>query len=206
MRRSIRYVLLAALFATTLTAVVPAIAEAGCGGVRYMRAKKRPKHGAPPLAIGDSTMLLAMPDLAKVGYNVNAHGCRGMEEGLAILRSRRARHILPHLVVIALGADFTIGRSQIRRALHTLGPDRVLGLVTPRELGGGSGSDAANVRWAGDRYKKRVVVLDWVKYSRGHGSWFQPDGLHLTFSGAHAFARLFKQALPFSQPAPPPPA
>jgi hypothetical protein len=198
-------VLLAALVAATVTAAVPAIADAGCGGVRYMRAQKKPKHGRPPLAIGDSTMLLAMPNLSKAGYNVDAHGCRGMEEGLAILRRRRARHILPHLVVIALGADFTISRSQIRRALHYLGPDRVLGLVTPRELGGGSGNDAANVRAAGRTYKKRVVVLDWVKYSRGHGSWFQPDGLHLTFSGARAFARLFKQALPYAQPPPAPP-
>jgi hypothetical protein len=146
-----------------------------------------------------------MPNLAKAGYNVDAHGCRGMEEGLAILRRRLAKHILAHLVVIALGADFSISRSQIRRALHYLGPDRVLGLVTPRELGGGSGSDALNVRWAGRTYKKRVVVLDWVKYSRGHGSWFQPDGLHLTFPGARAFARLFKQALPYAQPPPPAP-
>jgi hypothetical protein len=70
--------------------VAPAAADAGCGGVRYLPAKKRPKHGKPPLAIGDSTMLLAMPDLARDGWNVDAHGCRGMEEGLAILRRRRA--------------------------------------------------------------------------------------------------------------------
>jgi lysophospholipase L1-like esterase len=49
------------------------------------------------------------------------------------------------------------------------------------------------------------VVLDWVRFSRGHRGWFQPDGVHLTFPGAHAFARLFKQALPFAQPQPPAP-
>jgi hypothetical protein len=202
-RRTTRNLWLAALVALVVALVPATAAEAGCGGVRYMRAAKRPKHGRPPLAIGDSTMLLAMRNLSKVGYNVDAHGCRGMEEGLAILRRRRAKHILPHLAVIALGADFTIRRSQIRRALNYLGPDRVLGLVTPRELGGGSGSDAANVRWAGDHFKKRVFVLDWVKYSRGHGSWFQPDGLHLTFAGARGLARLFKKALPYAQPQPP---
>ena len=129
-------------------------------------------------------MLLAMPYLAKAGYNVNAHGCRGMEEGLAILRHRHALGRVPHLVVLALGTDFTISRSQIRRALHYIGPDRKLGLVTPWELGGYAGSDAQNVRDAARAYKKRVVLLDWVRYSRGHGSWFQPDGCHLTFSGA----------------------
>jgi hypothetical protein len=82
----------------------------------------------------------------------------------------------------------------------------VLGLVTPWELGGYAGSDAQNVRDAARAYKKRVVLLDWVRYSRGHGSWFQPDGCHLTFSGARAFARLFRHALPFAQPPPPTPS
>ena len=203
-RRSTRHAWLLALLAATLLALPTASAEAGCGGVQYMRAKKRPEHGRPPLAIGDSTMLLAMPDLARAGYNVDAHGCRGMEEGLAILRRRRAHHRLPHLTVMALGTDFTISRSQIRRALHYLGPTRRLGLVTPWELGGHAGADARHMREAAKDYRKRIVLLDWVRYSRGHGGWFQPDGCHLTFAGAHAFARLFKKALPFSQPPAPP--
>jgi hypothetical protein len=177
-------------------------ADAGCGGVQYRPAKTPPKRGRPPLAIGDSTMLLAMDHLARAGYNVDAHGCRGMEEGIAILRRRRAIGRLPHLVVIALGTDFAISRRQIRRALHYLGPHRVLGLVTPWELGGYAGSDARVIRAAGAVYRKRITVLDWVKFSRGHGSWFQPDGCHLTFAGARAFARLFRQALPLAAPPP----
>ena len=194
-----------ALVASLFAVLPPGVADAGCGGVRYMKAKKKPKHGRPPLAIGDSSMLLAMKNLAKIGYNVDAHGCRGMEEGLAILKRRRARKNLPHLVVMALGADFSVKRKQIKRALRYLGPDRVLGLVTPRELGGGSGKDARVVRAAGKEFKDRVVVLDWVKFSRGHGHWFQPDGLHLTHAGARAFAKLFKKALPSAQPPPEPP-
>jgi hypothetical protein len=197
--------LLVALLAAVFLAL-PAAAHAGCGGVQYLPAKKKPKTGRPPLAIGDSTMLLAMPDLSRAGYNVDAHGCRGMEEGLAILRRRRAAGRLPHLSVIALGTDFTISRRQIKRALHYLGPNRVLGLVTPWELGGYAGNDARVMRAAAQDYKKRIVLLDWVKFSRGHGRWFQPDGCHLTFAGARAFARLFKRALPYSQPLPAPPA
>jgi hypothetical protein len=189
------------LVAAAFLALLPAgAAEAGCGGVQYVPAKKKPARGRPPLAIGDSTMLLAMPDLSKAGYNVDAHGCRGMEEGLAIIRHRRAIGRLPHLVVIALGTDFAISRRQIRRALHYLGPNKVLGLVTPWELGGFAGSDARVIRAAAQDYRKRIALLDWVKFSRGHGSWFQPDGCHLTFAGARAFARLFKRALPLAAP------
>src|SRR3954464_6388080 len=190
-----------------LALVLPvAEAQAGCGGVRYVRAKKKLGHFRPPLAIGDSSMLLAMDNLARLGFNVNAHGCRGMDEGLAILRKRKKDGTLPHLVVMALGTDFSISRRQIKRGLRYMGPDRVLGLVTPWELGGHAGSDARAVRAAGKTWKKRVKVLDWVKYSRGHGSWFQPDGVHLTHKGAHAFAKLFKRALPYAQPPPPQPA
>jgi hypothetical protein len=196
--------LLAALAAAAILVLPAAAAQADCGGVQYEPARKKPKRGRPPLAIGDSTMLLAMPNLAKDGWNVDAHGCRGMEEGLALLRRRRSNHRLPHLVTIALGADFTISRRQIRSALHILGPNRVLGLVTPWELGGHEGSDARTIRAAGAVYRKRIVVLDWVKFSRGHSSWFQPDGTHLTFAGARAFARLFRQALPYAQPPAPP--
>src|SRR6476659_193318 len=79
-------------------------ARAGCGGVETAS----PKHKVaprPPLAIGDSSMLLALPALARIGYKVNARGCRQFSEGLRLLRQARRSHQLPHLVVLALGAD-----------------------------------------------------------------------------------------------------
>src|SRR4029079_13293962 len=82
-------------------------ARAGCGGVETAR----PKHkvaARPPLAIGDSSMLLALPALARVGYKVNARGCRQFAEGLRLLRQARRGHQLPHLVVLALGADASV--------------------------------------------------------------------------------------------------
>jgi hypothetical protein len=206
MRQSTRLVRRAWIQGTLALLVVallmPGVAEAACGGTRQEAPRPSQKRvkGRPPLAIGDSVMLLALEDLAKRGFVANARGCRGFDEGLALLRRRRAKDKLPRLVVMALGADFTISRRQIRIALRLLGKDRVLGLVTPRELGGGSGRDAANVRWAGRRYPKRVTVLDWVEASRGRGGWFQPDGLHLTFAGAYHFAKLIARSLPLAGP------
>ena len=174
-------------------------ASAGCGGVEIAT----PKHKVaprPPLAIGDSSMLLALPALARVGYKVNARGCRAYPEGLRLLRDEAHHHRLPHLVVIALGSDQSVTGGDIRHALKILGPNRKLGLVTPRETGGGESNDATVIRNAGARYPDRVKVLDWVHYSAGHTSWFQPDGLHLTFSGAKAFARLLKKLIPLAAP------
>src|SRR5262245_31994353 len=188
----------AASAAATLVATLAApAAHAGCGGVETAS----PKHKVaprPPLAIGDSSMLLALPALSRVGYRVNARGCRAYPEGLRLLRAEARSHRLPHLVVIALGSDQSVTGGDIGRALKILGPNRKLGLVTPRESGGGESNDAAVIRNAGARDPDRIKVLDWVHYSAGHASWFQPDGLHLTFSGAKAFARLLKKLIPLA--------
>jgi hypothetical protein len=192
---------LAALLAALLLAPTTGAAyDPACGSVETAKAQRNPNPGGrPPLAIGDSTMLLALPNLSREGYAVNAHGCRQITEGLELLRGLKHEGKLPHLVVIALGADATISRGQLGRAFGLLGGKRVLGLVTPRELGGGTSSDADAVRSAAKRHPRRAVLLDWVAYSAGRSSWFQPDGLHLTFDGAAAFARLLRQALPYAK-------
>jgi hypothetical protein len=178
-------------------------AQAGCGGVETAA----PKHkvaSRPPLAIGDSSMLLALPALARVGYKANARGCRQFAEGLGVLRDARRRQRLPRLAVLALGADAAVSAGQIAQARKIMGPKRKLGLVTPRETGGGESKDAEVIRNAGQRDPVHIKVLDWVHYSAGHTSWFQPDGLHLTFSGAKAFSRLLKKLIPLASSNPKP--
>ncbi len=176
-------------------------ASAGCGGVQKEKPHHRvSKHGRAPLAIGDSVMLLALNKLADEGYRVNARGCRQWAEGMALVRQVKARKRLPHMVTIALGADWKITPGDIRGALHLLPKNKVLALVTPRELGGGSGSDATHIRDAAKKHPHRIVLLDWVRYSSGRAGWFQPDGLHLTFAGAAGFARLLGRATKFAKP------
>ncbi|HWH10416.1 MAG TPA: hypothetical protein VG165_04765 [Solirubrobacteraceae bacterium] len=102
--------------------------------------------------------------------------------------------------MIALGANGSVTDAYVSQALVVLGHKRVLVLVTPREAGGGSGSDAVTVRAEARRHPGRVHVLDWVDYSAGHPAWFQPDRLHLTFAGARAFAALLARALPLATP------
>lgn len=177
-----------------LALVVPA-ADASCGGPQQVRPRKDVTLGRAPIAIGDSPMLLALEPLAQEGYLANARGCRQWPEGLALMRSLAKKDHLPRLVVVALGSNGVVTRADIHDALDLVGKDRTLGLVTPRETGGGSSSDADIVRSEAKKHKNRTVLLDWVKYSAGHPAWFQPDGLHLTFDGADAMARLLKQPL-----------
>ena len=145
-------------------------------------------------------MLLALYDLGAAGYNANAHGCRQYGEALALLRGRKAARTLPHMTVIALGADGSVTSGDIRQTLKILGRKRLLVLVTPRELGGGSGPDAVTERVEARKHTKRIRLLDWVNYSAGHGGWFQPDGVHLTTTGAQAFTGFLKRALKWAYP------
>jgi lysophospholipase L1-like esterase len=186
---------LLALTAAFVALLVAESARAGCGGVAQENPKKNVSLGRAPIAIGDSPMLLALGDLADEGYRANARGCRQYPEGLALIRDLRSHDKLPRLVVIALGSNGVITKDDIHSALDLVGKKRILGLVTPREEGGGSGHDAELVRKEAHKHKHRTVLLDWVEYSAGHSSWFQPDGLHLTFDGADALARLFKKPL-----------
>jgi hypothetical protein len=175
----------------------PALASAACGGVEKAHPKRKVAK-VPPLAIGDSVMLFALPNLAGKGYNVDARGCRQFEEGIHLLiRKRRARR-LPLLVTMALGADAGISGRQINRVKKIIGPKRKLGLVVPLETGGRESNDAKVVRQAGRRDPEQVKVLDWPRYSRGHPGWFQPDHLHLTFAGARAYARLMGKLIPLA--------
>lgn len=189
-----------ALLALSALFSIPVVAEAACGGVEQEKPRKDVNFGRAPIAIGDSPMLLALPDLAAEGYRANARGCRQFAEGLALVRDLRRKDRLPKLVVIALGSNGSVTRGNIHEALDIVGKKRILGLVTPRESGGGSSSDATVIRSEAKKHRNRIELLDWVDFSAGHSSWFQADGLHLTFDGAAAMARLFDDVLKLLAP------
>jgi hypothetical protein len=173
-------------------------AEAACGDVEHAWPTKRRHQGPPPLAIGDSVMLGAIGQLQAAGFEVDVRGCRQMGEGVALLAGRRRAGSLPRVVVVALGTNWTVTTAQIRSGLRIVGPTRVLGLVTPPEVGGVASSDQAVIRAAGRRWPNRVKVLDWIAYSAGRDwTW---DGMHLKPEGAAAYARFLSSAFGWPLP------
>jgi hypothetical protein len=148
----------------------------------------------PPLAIGDSTMVWAVPLLAKNGFDVNARLCRPFAEGIQMMKERRKHHRLPSFVVLALGASSPVSDDDVERALRVLGPHRVLGLPTHRFFRGQDGPDTDTIRRAARRHPTRVKLIDWVRYSMGHPGWFSYDGLHPNLVGARHFAKLITRS------------
>jgi hypothetical protein len=178
----------------------PAAAHAACGGVQAAASKRNLAKGPEPLAIGDSVMLLAVERLARTGFDVNAQGCRQWRQGHAILRRKKRRHRLPRLVVMALGTNWSISRDEIGRTRRMIGRKHVLAIVTPREPGGYTGDDAKRIRAAARAHPRRIKVIDWVRFSRGHRGWFGPDGIHLTYTGVTQYVRCLRRSLRFASP------
>jgi hypothetical protein len=159
----------------------------GCGYERHARPSGAlaPGHRAA-LVVGDSTGIFAAPLLARRGIEADAQECRQFETGVELLRGRRAAGTLGHLVVLALGANGPVSAAQIDAALRAAGRERVLGLVTPRNLA----ASANAMRAAASRRPGRILLIDWQRFSAGHDGWFASDGLHVNQKGAAAFARL----------------
>jgi hypothetical protein len=186
---------LVSLLAALLLALLnPGVSRADCGGVETSRAAHHPRGQLPPLAIGDSTLLLSLPGLAARGFDVNAHGCRQWYEALALIAQLKAQGRLPHMVVIFLGANGYVTHDDIGVALGMLCCTRLLVLVTPLQLGGVPGQNAVIEHQEAQKHRGRILLLDWVKYSAGHPDWFQPDRLHLTWAGVAALNRLISSA------------
>ena len=176
-----------------------AAANARACGAAKQAAAAGPRHrGArAPLILGDSTMIFAAPVLGRLGIEANAKGCRQFAEGISILAARRHAHGLPPIAILALGANGPISGGQIAAALRVTGPHRILGLVTPRR----SGVSEARMRRAARSHPDRVLLIDWVAFSSGHGGWFGGDGLHVNQAGADGFARLVRRSIaPFAFP------
>ena len=105
-----------------LLALGAGTAEASCGGVIYARPKHVNPARRPPLAVGDSTMLLTVKAFARAGIEANARGCRPVYEGLNYLARRKRQHRLPKVVLLHLGLNGSISTNLIRRGLKVLAP------------------------------------------------------------------------------------
>ena len=184
----------------------------GCGHVHTAEAQRNPygpNDGPPPIAIGDSTMLLPIPDLTRVGFDVNAKGCRGFKQSVWVARDLRNRDMLPKLILINAYGNGGVNDDLIEFALKVIGPERTLVLVTAYNADTGEPPAPETdvlVRAARD-HPDQIKLLDWVRYSLPHhkvepapGAWFLPDLFHPNFTGAHAYANFLAQVLPGGSP------
>ena len=203
--------LVLSLAALALAPSAGAVGEPGfhCRDTNRGTATTNPNpRGKPPLAIGDSTMNLPIPNLNQIGFTVNARGCRGTGEANNLIEKLGKRGKLPHLVVLAVYSNGGISLKNVADVLDVLGKRRVLGLVTEYNADNGrrAAPDTSVLFKARRLYPRRVAVLDWVKYSRPHhfvepapGAWFLSDLFHPNYTGAQEYANFLARLLPYAR-------
>lgn len=186
-----------ALAGALIVLAASAAPAAACNaGKAAAPARVAPRATPAPWVIGDSTAIFATPLLGRRGIAADAQGCRWFAQGVAMI-ARRPERRLPGAVVLALGANGSATRGDIARARRVLGDERFLLLVTPRNYASARRAMLAAAR----SHPDRVRTLDWTVRSAGRGSWFGGDGLHVTFAGARAWARMIREGLqPFFPP------
>ena len=203
-RAGLRGFVAAALAAALLAILIAAPSTHGietCSRVYHKPAlAKAPGHAKPPLLVGDSVVGFSMKPLQKIGYRINAQGCRTFPRGITAIKREQHKRGLPKLVVVELGTAGNVTRQNIARLLRLLGPKRKLVLVTPRKFGGrdfdgGVDPDAADYHRAAERYPDRVFVVPWAEFGEQHPEWFYPDMVHPNKEGEKAFVDFLEAAL-----------
>jgi hypothetical protein len=146
------------------------------------------------LCVGDSIMLGASSQyygtLTMCG-TVDAKVGRQMSEGVSVVASHAP---YPNTVIVHLGTNGSVaGLDTILGYLQ--GVPRVV-LVTVQLNGTRSweSADNAAIR-AAAASRSNVVLADWYAASSGHSNYFISDHIHLTATGAQAYAATIAAAL-----------
>ncbi len=173
-----RRLIVVAIVAVLMSTVVPA-----SGGIRNGRN-----------AIGDSVMLGAKDELRDEGFRVNAARSRQFHDAVGIVRSMRNAGTLRRKLVVHLGTNgIIIEPADCNAISRAAGSQRKVFLVTNTGPTPGLRRTQNRRLVACARRNENTSVLGWFAYSRGHGTWFYSDGMHLTSSGQDAYAHFIDQ-------------
>jgi peptidoglycan/LPS O-acetylase OafA/YrhL len=160
--------------------------------------RSHPRRLTKLSGFGDSVLLGARSALSKVfpGGSIDAVVGRQPDPILADVRAAAKAGRLEPFVVLHLGNNGLIDPSALQRTLQMLSAARLV-LVLNDHL------DPYDHTWQKPNNATigRVVpkfanarVLDWNSIAGAHHNWLYPDDLHLTPTGATAYARLLAAA------------
>jgi hypothetical protein len=154
-----------------------------------------PISGAAMIAVGDSVLLGARGMVRNQfpGILINAEVGRQFNTLPGLLPALANIGALRPIVIVHLGTNGPPTEGDLTRILDTLAPSQKVVLVTTREPR--SWQDLSNQRLAAAAVgRANVAVVDWHGLSDGHPEYFVQDGVHLTSTGAQAYAEALASA------------
>jgi hypothetical protein len=156
---------------------------------------------APPggiTAIGDSVMLDAAPNLRSLlpGITIDAVVSRGVDAGIAGVRSLAGAGQLGSSVVVHLGTNGTFTPAEMDQLVAAAGGRRLVLLTNHCPYCSWTPSNNAVIE-AGCTPARRCSVADWNGLAGANPQWFGRDGVHMPIggTGGQAYAELVVQHL-----------
>jgi lysophospholipase L1-like esterase len=176
---------------------VPATAAPPSSAPATVATAAAPSAAISAIAIGDSVMLGAAPQLKAVlgpDSYIDAHVGRQFKEAVGMIDSFAANGQLGKTVIVHLGNNGTVNAETVDDVLDRLGNvPRVLvvNVRVDRDW-----QDSVNATLAARvPAHPNAVLVDWFAASDGHPEYFYDDGTHLRPVGAEAYAATIKAAL-----------
>jgi peptidoglycan/LPS O-acetylase OafA/YrhL len=186
------------------TAVTSALADAGGGtptlsgssGVQIPDPPETPISAGTVIAIGDSVMLGAVPQLAAAidGIQVNATVSRQVSTGIALLQELRGQGVIGEVMIIGLGSNGTFTNGQFDQIMSILADVPKVIFVNVKVPRSWEQSNDSVIDEGVPRYPNARLV-DWYDASASHPEFFQADEYHLRADGATAYASLIAAAI-----------
>jgi peptidoglycan/LPS O-acetylase OafA/YrhL len=155
--------------------------------------RKEPGPRGRVTAIGDSVMLGAVDtlqqDIPRL-TTIDARGSRQIPEATRVLKQLSSSGELGSVVIFHIGDNGAITDEEFDEAMDVLSDTKTVLVVNTTVPDGYQYAPNNQVLADGvARYPDRAVLVDWHARSAGHPEYFV-DGLHLTPSGARAYADL----------------
>jgi hypothetical protein len=183
------------LMPTTVPSTIPTSSVAGQTTTSTVAPTTVPAERIDILAIGDSVMLGAAPEMTKYGVTVDAQKSRPFKAALPIVNYVKSINALGSAVVIHLGTNSGTSQETIDSIVSVL-TDVPLVLVLTNSVPGKDWEASNNrlIRALPERYPN-VQILDWKKYATDHPKWLYDDLTHLRPMGQRKYTALIMEAL-----------
>jgi peptidoglycan/LPS O-acetylase OafA/YrhL len=139
--------------------------------------------------IGDSVMIDVTPHLEEVfkKVDVDAKIGRQFREAEEIVQQKKSSGSLGEIVIIELGANGSLSDKKMCALIEKIGTERDVYMITTRVPKPWQQEVNETIKNVADNYKN-VKVVDWFTFSESHLKYIGNDGVHLTLSGAEAYA------------------
>lgn len=139
--------------------------------------------------IGDSVMVNVEPYIKDLFPNtdVDASIGRQMYESTSLIKSIKQKNNLGDFVIIALGTNGAFTSAQLSDVIASIGSEHQILLINTRVPRNWESIVNERLKEAVDN-DSSIRLIDWHSFSSGHDEYFDNDGVHLTQTGAKAYA------------------